>query len=356
MHTGQHYDDELSRVFFDELGVPPPGARAARRHRLEHRADRADAGGARARCSRELEPAIGPGLRRHELDAGGRAGGGPGQRSRSPTSRPGMRSFDRAMPEELNRVLVDHASDLLLCSTQAAMDNLASERRGRRAPPGGRRDGRRVAQLQADRRGALDRARGPRPRPTASTCWSPRTGPGPSMTRRASSCWSSCSRRCRSRRCFPVHPRTAARLEDDRPARRGWRRPRTCVLTPPLGYLDFLKLAAHARAVLTDSGGVQKEALILGVPVRDDARHDRVGRDGRGRLERAGRPGRRRRALQRSNGPARRASRPISTAAGRPPSGSATRSPPTLCRDEDRDHRAGLRRRAAGGRLRRSRA
>ena len=63
---------------------------------------------------------------------------------------------------------------------------------------------------------------------------------------------------------FPLHPRTRARLEAAgllRPARTG-----PTGLVPPLGYLDFLKLARHARAVLTDSGGVQKEAYLLGVP------------------------------------------------------------------------------------------
>jgi UDP-N-acetylglucosamine 2-epimerase (non-hydrolysing)/UDP-GlcNAc3NAcA epimerase len=64
---------------------------------------------------------------------------------------------------------------------------------------------------------------------------------------------------------LPLHPRTAARLEqsDLRPK---LEQAPNVVLTPPLGYLDFTKLAAHARAVLTDSGGVQKEAFLLGVP------------------------------------------------------------------------------------------
>ena len=68
----------------------------------------------------------------------------------------GMRSFDRAMPEELNRVLTDHASDLLLCSTETAMRNLEREGVPRRVAPGRRRDGGRVARLPRHRRGALD--------------------------------------------------------------------------------------------------------------------------------------------------------------------------------------------------------
>ena len=127
VHTGQHYDDELSTIFVDELGVPRPELELGIR------------GGSNTEQTARMLAALGPllaerapgrraRLRRHELDAGRRAGGGAGARARSRTSRPGMRSFDRAMPEELNRVLTDHLSDLLLCPSQTAVDNLARER------------------------------------------------------------------------------------------------------------------------------------------------------------------------------------------------------------------------------------
>src|ERR671910_604211 len=125
VHTGQHYDDELSRVFFDELNVPAPDREL-------------DAGGGTntaqtARILAALEPVL------EELDpslvlvygdtnstlAGALAASQAGRATGHVEA--GMRSFDRSMPEELNRVLTDHASDLLLCSTQTAMDNLARE-------------------------------------------------------------------------------------------------------------------------------------------------------------------------------------------------------------------------------------
>jgi UDP-N-acetylglucosamine 2-epimerase (non-hydrolysing)/UDP-GlcNAc3NAcA epimerase len=172
-----------------------------------------------------------------------------------------MRSFDRAMPEELNRVLTDHASALLLCSTETAVRNLERE--------GAAGEAHLVGDVMADvslafrdiaderssilddlgvepsgylvvtahRAGNVDD-----PERLARLAELVAALPGPVV--------------------FPVHPRTRVRLEaaglDDELG--------DVRLTPPLGYLDFLKLARHARAILTDSGGVQKEAYLHGVP------------------------------------------------------------------------------------------
>ena len=180
VHTGQHYDDELSRIFFEELGVPAPDRQL-------------DAGGGTntdqtARMLAALEPVL------HELapdlvlvygDTNSTlAGALAAAQARLPVAHveAGMRSFDRAMPEELNRVLADHASDLLLCSTQTAVDNLAREGVARRGAPGGRRDGGRVAGLPRRRARALDGARRTTASSRASTCWSPRTAPATSTT------------------------------------------------------------------------------------------------------------------------------------------------------------------------------
>jgi UDP-N-acetylglucosamine 2-epimerase (non-hydrolysing)/UDP-GlcNAc3NAcA epimerase len=125
VHTGQHHDDELSAVFFEELGIPRP-TRARDPRRDEHLADRADARRARAAARRDRARRR-AGLRRHELDA---AGGLGAAQAGVPVAHveAGMRSFDRRMPEELNRVLVDHLSDLLLCSTDAAWRTSRAER------------------------------------------------------------------------------------------------------------------------------------------------------------------------------------------------------------------------------------
>jgi phosphoribosylaminoimidazole carboxylase PurE protein len=126
VHTGQHYDDELSRVFFDELRLPRPD------HQL-------DVGGGTntsqtSRMLAALEPLI-TGERPDVLLVYGdtnstMAGALAGAQAGVPVAHveAGMRSYDRTMPEELNRVLTDHASDLLLCSSEAPAEILRGER------------------------------------------------------------------------------------------------------------------------------------------------------------------------------------------------------------------------------------
>src|SRR5262245_29496554 len=125
VHTGQHYDDELSRVFFDELGVPAPDR--------ELGTGSGSNTSQTARILGELEPVLAelqPDLVLVYGDtnttlagalAAAQAGISVGH------VEAGMRSFDRAMPEELNRVLTDHASHLLMCSTETAVRNLERE-------------------------------------------------------------------------------------------------------------------------------------------------------------------------------------------------------------------------------------
>ncbi len=259
VHTGQHYDDELSRVFFDELGIPAPdrelgagsGSNTAQTARMLAALESVLA---------ELEPQL-------VLVYGDTnttlAGALAAAQAGVPVGHveAGMRSFDRAMPEELNRVLTDHASSLLLCSTQTALDNLAREGVGGEAHL--------VGDVMADVSLAFREIAAARSTIVADQGLEPgsyvvvtahRAGnvddperlerlvalvealPGPVV--------------------FPVHPRTRARLGAagllDRLA--------GVKLAAPLGYLDFLELARHARAIVTDSGGVQKEAYLLGVP------------------------------------------------------------------------------------------
>ena len=125
VHSGQHYDDELSRVFFDELGVPAPDRQL-------------DAGGGSntaqtARILALLEDVVGDTAPDVVLVYGDTnttlAGALAAAQAGVPVGHveAGMRSFDRSMPEELNRVLTDHASDLLFCSTETAMANLRRE-------------------------------------------------------------------------------------------------------------------------------------------------------------------------------------------------------------------------------------
>jgi UDP-N-acetylglucosamine 2-epimerase (non-hydrolysing)/UDP-GlcNAc3NAcA epimerase len=248
VHTGQHYDDDMSRVFFDELGLPRP----------EHRLDLG--GGSNTAQTARMLGAVGDLLRAEAPDAvlvygdtnSTLAGALAGAQARVPVAHveAGMRSYDRAMPEELNRVLTDHASDLLLCPSEAPAQNLRDEGvRGRievvgdvmvdvaqlvRVEPA---DGEYVA-VTAHRAGTVDH---------------------PDRLRRLVELLLAVPLEVR----FPVHPRTRARLEEhgllDRLAA-------GATLLPPLGYVEFTGLVRGARAVLTDSGGVQKEAYLARVP------------------------------------------------------------------------------------------
>jgi UDP-N-acetylglucosamine 2-epimerase len=166
------------------------------------------------------------------------------------------------MPEELNRVLADHASDLLLCSTPTAVENLERE---------GIRDGvHLVGDVMADVALAFLPVAEERSRALEVNGVEPgqyvlmtvhRAGNVDVPARLARVV--EIAERLPLPAVFPVHPRTRARLRE---AGLLERLEDAVRVTPPLGYLDFLKLARHAKAVATDSGGVQKEAYLLGTP------------------------------------------------------------------------------------------
>ncbi len=259
VHTGQHHDDELSRVFFEELDIPAPDRQlgAASGTNTEQT----------ARILGALEPELRdlrPGLVLVYGDTNSTlAGALAAAQAGIPVGHveSGMRSFDRSMPEELNRVLTDHASDLLLCSTQTAMDNLARE--------GVRGETHLVGDVMADVSVAFREIAGERSTIAADLGLEPggylvvtahRAGnvDDPARLERLVGLIEALPQPV----VFPLHPRTRARLE----AAGLLERLAGVTLVAPLGYLDFLELARHARAILTDSGGVQKEAYLLGVP------------------------------------------------------------------------------------------
>jgi UDP-GlcNAc3NAcA epimerase len=262
VHTGQHFDDELSAIFFSELGLPAPDRELG------------VSGGSNAsqtaRMLGELEPVltqVAPDLVLVYGDTNSTlAGALAGALAGVPVAHveAGMRSFDRSMPEELNRVLTDHASRLLLCSSDVAVENLRRESVGGRIELVGdvMVDVARSLQPRARERLDLVEGRGLRPRGYVLAT-AHRAGnvdlpgrlsmlvdllvavPEPVL--------------------LPLHPRTAARLQAanmlDRLRTEGQVR-----VTPPLGYVELTALLCNARAVLTDSGGVQKEAYLAGVP------------------------------------------------------------------------------------------
>ncbi|HYH57701.1 MAG TPA: UDP-N-acetylglucosamine 2-epimerase (non-hydrolyzing) [Thermoleophilaceae bacterium] len=260
VHTGQHYDDEMSRIFFEELGVPAPD--------IELGAETGTNAAQTARILAALEPVLdrtSPDLVLVYGDTNTTlAGGLAAAQAQIPVAHveAGMRSFDRAMPEELSRVLTDHLSSLLLCSTPTAVQNLERE---------GIADGVHLvgdvmadvsltfAPIAAERSRAVDELELTPGEYLLVTAHRAGNVDDPERLERLVALIEALPGPV----VFPVHPRTGKRLDGaglrDRLAA-------AARLTPPLGYLDFLELTRNARAVLTDSGGVQKEAYLLETP------------------------------------------------------------------------------------------
>jgi UDP-N-acetylglucosamine 2-epimerase (non-hydrolysing)/UDP-GlcNAc3NAcA epimerase len=259
VHTGQHYDDELSRVFFDELGLPRPD------HRLEL------GGGTNTSQTARMLAALEPLIAAEEPDVllvygdtnSTMAGALAGAQASVPVAHveAGMRSYDRTMPEELNRVVADHAASLLLCSSERVAETLRGERVAGEVVV--------VGDVMVDVALMLT----PRVRAMTDVLDAYELSAGDYVLATAHRA-GNVDDPARLERLvhlllsvpepvvLPLHPRTRARLEAadllDRLAA-GVR------VVPPLGYLEFAALLANARAVLTDSGGVQKEAYLAGV-------------------------------------------------------------------------------------------
>ena len=262
VHTGQHYDDSLSRVFFTELGLERPDRELA-----------IGGGSNTSQTARMLAP-LEPLLEQERPDAvlvyGDTNSTLAGALAAAQASIPvvhveaGMRSFDRAMPEELNRVLTDHASTLLLCSSQLAIENLEAESLAARAVL--------VGDVMVDV--ALRWAPAARANTEVAAAYG--LEPGSYLLATAHRAGNvddpvrlralvELIRALPAPVLFPVHPRTRARLRDAGLLAE-LQSTATITLTEPLGYIEFAALLCHARAALTDSGGVQKEAYLAGVP------------------------------------------------------------------------------------------
>jgi UDP-N-acetylglucosamine 2-epimerase (non-hydrolysing)/UDP-GlcNAc3NAcA epimerase len=265
VHSGQHYDEALSGVFFEELELPRPdhmlgvgsGSHAAQTAatmaRLEPlaEAERPDAmlvyGDTNTTAAAALVGAKLP-LPVVHVEAG-------------------MRSFDLSMSEEANRVLVDCVSELLLCPTEAAMRNLEVEGLAPRACLVGDPMADlalELGPLAVARSGVLDRlGLAPGGYLVATLHRAANVDDAAALGRAADLLLAVGERH--GPLVVPLHPRTRARLDatglderlGDSPGVR---------LVEPLGYLDFSCLLRGARAILTDSGGVQKEAYLAAVP------------------------------------------------------------------------------------------
>jgi UDP-N-acetylglucosamine 2-epimerase (non-hydrolysing)/UDP-GlcNAc3NAcA epimerase len=262
IHTGQHYDDELSRIFFDELGIPSPD-----RQMGVHDGTNTDQ---TARMLAALEPElleIEPDMVLVYGDTNSTlAGALAAAQKRIPVAHveAGMRSFDRTMPEELNRVLTDHAADLLLCSTETAVTNLRNESVVGRVELVGDAMADvtlRFAPIARERSTALaDHGLTPGEY-VLVTAHRPGHVDPPDRLEKLVGLLEALPVDA----MLPLHPRTRARLEAAGMLERLQNAP-GLRLTRPLGYLDTLELTRSAKAVLTDSGGLQKEAYLLATP------------------------------------------------------------------------------------------
>jgi UDP-GlcNAc3NAcA epimerase len=260
VHTGQHYDWRLSEVFFQEMEIPPPAVNlevGSGQHGwqtgtmligieqviLEHEPDcvlvygdtNSTLAGALAACKLRVPLA--------HVEAG-------------------LRSYNRSMPEEHNRVLADHCADLLLCPTQGAVANLARE-----ALVGGVHEvGDTMldallrflpkAEQQSrilDELGLVPRSYFVATVHRAATTDDPETLAATIALLRG----------LQHPVVLPLHPRTRQRLEQLGLPTSG---DETLRIIEPLGYFDMMMLLKNSRLLLTDSGGLQKEAYMIGVP------------------------------------------------------------------------------------------
>jgi UDP-N-acetylglucosamine 2-epimerase (non-hydrolysing) len=263
VNTGQHYDRALSGLFFEELGLPRPDA------------DLAVGSGSHARQTAEVMLRIEPEITERRPDwlvvvgdvnstvAAALTAAKEGVRVAHVEA--GLRSFDRDMPEELNRVVTDHLSDLLFASEPAAVENLRAEGiRGSRVRLVGNvmidtLEKHRARAAVSDVLSRLEVA----PRGYAvCTLHRPSNVDDPAVFARILGALERVG--ARAPVVFPVHPRTRARLAQRDAARLA--ASRAVRLCDPLGYLDFLRLMDDAAVVLTDSGGIQEETTVLGVP------------------------------------------------------------------------------------------
>jgi UDP-GlcNAc3NAcA epimerase len=263
VHTGQHYDRELSGIFFEELGLAPPD------HLLEvGSGSHAEQTGAIMTKLEPLAAAVEPDAMLVYGDTNSTLGGAlVAAKAGIPLAHveAGMRSFNWEMPEEVNRIVADSLSALLLCSTQLAIRNLANDGLGEGAVLVGdvMADMALTFGPVADRRsGVLDRL-GLEPR-RFCVATAHRAGNVDEPTRLRALIEVLARGAEVAPVVFAVHPRTRARLEAagelDRLEERG--------IHPiaPVGYLDMIRLLRASRALLTDSGGMQKEAFLASVP------------------------------------------------------------------------------------------
>jgi UDP-N-acetylglucosamine 2-epimerase (non-hydrolysing) len=260
VHTGQHYDPEMSEIFFEELDIPKPGyhlgvgsgSHAGQTAKILERTET-------VLLSEHPDIVVIYGDTNSTL-----AGALAASKLQIPIAHveAGLRSFDRTMPEEINRVVADHLSSFLFCPTTTAVSNLHLEGISKGVCLVGdvMNDAlffnRQVAETRSD---ILDRLGITRSRYLVLTVHRPSNTDNKNHLAEILRSVSKAGLPV----VFPVHPRTRKNLD-----KYGLLDclPENLLCIDPVGYLDMISLMAHADKILTDSGGVQKEAYLLGIP------------------------------------------------------------------------------------------
>ena len=253
VHTGQHYDDDMSAAFFRELSIPEPDINLG--------VGSGSHGKQTAKMIEGLEQAIldkdPDGVLVYGDTNSTVAGALTAAKLHVPVAHveAGLRSFNRRMPEELNRVVADHLSDILFTPTPTAVSNLQKEGLGDKS--------RLVGDTMADLLMSLDLSKS-RDIPNGyglepgeyylATVHRAENTDDPTRLKNIIDALAGADMPV----VFPAHPRTRKLLEE--------REGGSIRIESPVGYSCFISLLANSRALLTDSGGAQKEAYILGVP------------------------------------------------------------------------------------------
>ena len=264
VHTGQHYDDNMSKSFFDELGLPEPdinlevgsASHASQTGRIMERFEpvvlfyKPDyvlvVGDVNSTIACGLV-AVKLGVKLIHVEAG-------------------LRSFDREMPEEVNRVLTDSISDLLFVTEQSGIDNLKKEGIDPQKIHfvGNVMIDTLLANRSKTRKSrVLQRLALTRGQYGVVTLHRPNNVDDVRMFTEIIKAFEEIEREIKL--VFPVHPRTTSRVKERDLAGR-IEAMNNLLLVEPLPYLDFMCLMSNAMLVLTDSGGIQEETTILGVP------------------------------------------------------------------------------------------
>ncbi|MDH4140475.1 MAG: UDP-N-acetylglucosamine 2-epimerase (non-hydrolyzing) [Coriobacteriia bacterium] len=261
VHSGQHYDYEMSDVFFEQLGIPRPDYNLA------------VGSGSHARQTGEMMPMLeelfverAPDLVLVYGDTNTTlAGALAASKIGIPIAHveAGLRSYNRSMPEEINRVLVDHVSELLFCPTRASLQNLGAEgiTSGVHLVGDVMLD---TARFFADEDGsrAVLEEYGVRPGEYYLATVH-RAGNSDNATRLAAIV--DAFARLDKTVLWALHPRTKGNLENFGLVSRV-EDSENIVITPPMSYVHTVSLLSDAAVLLTDSGGMQKEAFFFGVP------------------------------------------------------------------------------------------